>query len=136
MYFLREETLPMAQSKRKASSNDNSKSFLEKLGSFQILASHYWEQLLPLLRACMPHIETGLQLLSNIYSTLIVVYIIPYWDAVFASVLLFFGGQFAMIILTYQAFRVAGGTIIMRSFKELKDSYKVGIYKYLFSISV
>ena len=78
-------------------------------------------QLRPYVDHSIPHIKRTYALLSRLH--------VDYWqdgygEILYSLLMIFFGGQFALTILSVQAFNQAGGNIIRQSIADLRSTFQ------------
>ena len=88
----------------------------------------YVAKLLSLLRQLRPYIDHSIPHVKRLYALIGRLHT-EYWqdgygEILYSLLLIFFGGQFALTILSVQAFNQAGGSIIRHSLADLKATFK------------
>lgn len=96
---------------------------MEKLKPYWEKVRPYAEQVKPLLKATIPYLQMAWVQLQLLHVKLQPYYSEEFFDTIFAVILLFFGGQFAMTIACVQAFRMSGWRMMKGSWEQLKESY-------------
>jgi hypothetical protein len=93
----------------------------------------YLMKLLALLRQLRPYVDQSIPYIKQTYNLLTRLHA-DYWqdgygEILYSLLLVFFGGQFALTILSIQAFNQAGGNIIRQSVSDLRATFKESLRK-------
>lgn len=93
----------------------------------------YFSKLIALLRQMRPYVDHSIPYIRQVYKLLTRLHA-DYWqdgygEILYSLLLVFFGGQFALTILSIQAFNQAGGSIIRQSVSDLRATFKESLRK-------
>jgi hypothetical protein len=95
--------------------------------------SPYISQIVSILRQLRPYIDHSLPYVKRAYALLVKLHA-EYWqdgygELLYCVLMIFFGGQFALTILSVQAFNQAGGNIIRQSIADLRTTFTDSLRK-------
>lgn len=96
---------------------------IKKIQPYLDKARPYAEKIRPLVKQALPYFALAWVELKKLHLMLQPYYSQEAADTLFAVILLFFGGQFAMTIACVQAFRMSGWSRMKESWTQLRESY-------------